>query len=427
MRSVPSDMASKLALTKQTRANAADPSASVWIGRPTTPLTADIFLEKQTVLTGATITDTSVAVCHPRRGAVNTKISIAYISSGLAKIVETYPKAKMSNHIWFNTDFSEPATAVSIAYDGRMPKNDDGTVDFVTDETFWVFWVNGGVLYARKFGTTTTIVLAESNCTDVSAIRAMWSEAGSFDFGLVVFFLLNGTIYYRQFINDEWMDAEVVTFGPPSTTWTSITAFRTWDYRIGVQGKTSDNKLYEMFTQFMGIGKQTTEHIALTKIQTSSDIIGVDYHDGKLDEHVALIGIQSDAPYGGLYSTAIPQLVKAFNMDDGEGDWGKKLTMVFDSEVNGIEAAMQTPTFNIVDAWGIVYSPAAIETVDGRNLVLTFIDFNNARGACTARYIPGTVHNMNGDIMMATSVVFTPLHLVPSEIPLPEVEAMWNE
>jgi hypothetical protein len=87
VRSIPSDIASKLTMLKQTRANSADPSASIWIGRPTTPLTTDVFLEKQAVLTGASITDTSVAVCHPRQGAVNTKTHIAYISEGVAHAI----------------------------------------------------------------------------------------------------------------------------------------------------------------------------------------------------------------------------------------------------------------------------------------------------------------------------------------------------
>ena len=109
MRSIPSDIASKLAMTKQTKANSADPSASIWIGRPTTPLTTDVFLEKQTVLTGASITDTSVAVCHPRQGAANTKINIAYIASGVAHVVTAATKTKVSNHIWVDSGFSEAA------------------------------------------------------------------------------------------------------------------------------------------------------------------------------------------------------------------------------------------------------------------------------------------------------------------------------
>ena len=194
MRSVPSDIASKLAMKKQTAANGADPSASIWIGRPTTPLTTDVFLEKQAVLTGASITDTSVAVCHPRQGAANTKINIGYIDAGVAKVVTAAAKTKMSSHAWINTGFSEPATAISVAYDGTMPKDDRGNVEFVTESQPWVFWVYNGAMYARKLGSSTTITLAQANCTDVSAIRAMWSEVGGFDFGLIAFFLLNGTI-----------------------------------------------------------------------------------------------------------------------------------------------------------------------------------------------------------------------------------------
>jgi hypothetical protein len=161
-------------------------------------LTTDVFLEKQAVLTGASITDTSVAVCHPRQGAANTKINIGYIDGGVAKVVTAAVKTKMSNHIWIDSGFSENASAISVAYDGTMPKDDLGNVEFVTESQPWVFWADNGALYARKLGSLSTTTLSESTCTDVSAVRAMWSEIGDFDIGLVVFFILSGSIYYRQ-------------------------------------------------------------------------------------------------------------------------------------------------------------------------------------------------------------------------------------
>lgn len=430
MRSVPSDIASRLAMKKQTLANAADLYASIWIGRPTTPLTTETFLERQTVLTGTSVTDTSIAVCHPRKGGVNTKISIAYIDGGVCKVVTALSKTKMSSHVWVDEGFEEDATAVSIAYDGTMPKDNTSLVEFVTEAYPWVFWAdNSGALYGTKLEDYDPVTLAVANCTDVSAIRAMWSSVGGFDFGLVVFFILSGSLYYRQLINGEWMDAELVSFGPSGVTWTEVAAFRTWDYRVGVQLKDSTGDIYELFTQFMGIGKQNVDHISLTGVEATGEMTKVSYYDAKnQDEHIEVASVEPTAPYGGLYSISLPTLVSAHNENDGNGDWGKKAIFVFNSEVNGVEAAAQFSCFKITDSRGTAFSPSSVTVgSDGKIVTLIFADFNNARGECAASYTPGTVTSMYGDTMTATSVAFTPTNLVPTELPLPEVEMIWNE
>lgn len=428
MRSIPSDIASKLAMTKQTKANSADPSASIWIGRPTTPLTTDVFLEKQAVLTGASITDTSVAVCHPRQGAANTKINIGYIDAGVAKVVTAAVKTKMSNHIWVNSGFAENASAISVAYDGTMPKDDRGNIEFVTESQPWVFWVYNGAMCARKLGSSTTVTLAESNCTDVSAIRAMWSEVGGFDFGLIVFFLLNGTIYYRQLIDGEWTDAETVTFGPSGVTWVSIAAFRTWDYRVGVQGKTSTGDLYELFTQFMGVGKQTVEHIEIKDIKAEGNLDEIDYHDTTENEHIEISDIASD----GLLQWGLPVYgVAAENIDDGEGNFGLCVRVTLDHPCNAASAAANASAFLLQDENSTPFAPAGISVSgDGMTITASFTDFNLAVGDLTVGYTPGTISSppVNPDALMAAwSVTFTPTSLEPPDVGPPEVEEVWNE
>ena len=435
MRSVPSNIAGKLSNKKQTKANSADPSASIWIGRPTTPLTDDTFLERQTVLTTVSVTDSAVAVCHPRRGGDNTKIHIAYVDGGVAKVVYAAAKAKTSAHVWVNTDFAEPASAVSIAYDGTMPKGTLGRVEFVTEDQPWVFWVNVGAMYCRKLGTSQTITLAEQNCTDVSAIRAMWSEVGSFDFGLVVFFLLTGTLYYRQLLDGEWKDAEVVSSGPAGVTWTEIAAFRTWDYRVGVQAKTSTGDIYELFTQFMGIGKQNVEHINVADISAESETTEITYHNTKETENVEVSDISSVAPYGGLYSVDTPVSVDAYNIPteievEGEivEDWGRAAIIRFNVHLVASDVASNSSRFALKDSNNVSFSAtSATLDADGKTVTLTFTDFNAAAGECQIGYTPGTAYSMASVAIPSTSFSFTPINLNAPDEPAPEVEAIWNE
>ena len=420
MRSVPSDIASKLAMKKQTAANGADPSASIWIGRPTTALTTDVFLEKQTVLTATSITDSAVAVCHPRQGAVNTKINIAYIASGVAHVITAATKTKISNHIWIDSGFEVDASAICIAYDGTMPKNDQGKVEFVTESQPYIFWVNGGALYVQKLGLLGVVTLAETNCTDVSAIRAMWSDIGGFDFGLIVFFLLEGTIYYRQLIDGNWTEAETVLFGPSGVTWTEISAFRTWDYRVGVQAKTSDGVVYELFTQFQGIGKTSSDRLEVTDITAEGDITHIDYSNTQTEENIELSNVVG---LGDLLSTISAVCLSCINVDDGAGNWGVKIVATFDKRLSSLSSG-----FFVRDANSNTYAATASVIADsGRTITFTVADFNAAEGqTCEFCYTPGTTVS-EATMLAAIEFEFVPTNLDAPVADPPVYKEVWNE
>lgn len=425
MRSVPSYISERLKRNIQTRANDSAPSSSLWVGRPTTVMVDDTFLERQTVL-AANAKDVSIAVCHPKANSANTHIYMAYISDGVAKVVMAAHKYKMSDHFWRDTGFSEEATAVSIAYNGTMPKAIIGDVEFVTEDQPWVFWVSGGALYGRRLGGE-TVLLAETNCTDVSAIRAMWSSSGGFDFGLIVFFILDGVLYYRQLIDGTWMDAEVVSFGPEGVVWCQVAAFRTWDYRVGVQVKSTGDVYHELFTQFMGIGKQNTEHVEITNINAESDLIGVTYHNMQTMEHVEIGEITAGAPYGGLYSTAVPTILSVRNIDDGYGNWGKKIVVSYDIHLDASSIASNYAAFTVVDSDGTVCMPrSAVVDETGLNIILTFTNFNSADGECTLVYTPGNAVSMANTSLAATEFAFTPIGLVDPGYDEPVPVRVWN-
>lgn len=426
MRGMSSTMKRKVASRIQAGENGM--SASLWVGRPTTPLTDDNFLEKQTVLYSDNITKTSLAVCHPTLSRGATHIYFAYIESGEIKIIRTYYTDIMELHKWEPVEFSEWAEDVALCFDGIMPKAPNGWVEFKTEQVPWVFWVLNGMLYGRKLDDTgDPVVLAEANCSAVSAVRAMWSSQGGFDFGLVVFFLLSGQLYYRQLINGEWMDAEVVSFGPDGARWEALAAFRTWDYRVGVQLKSTDGAFYEMFTQFMGIGKQNAEHIEIRSVKATSNMIEVQYFDVQETEHIELTGISAGALYGGLYSLDMPVITSAYNVEDANGDWGTTVVVTFSNYLVADQVASNYLQFALVDSWGEAYYPntAALGS-DGKTVTLTFEDFNAAYDLCEIQYTPGTIYSMATVLMEATSLSFTPENLNPPVTPQPEVISIWN-
>ena len=420
MRNVSSYISERLKKNIQTRANNSDPSARIWVSRPSTVLTSEEFLERQTVA-NAPITDVSIAVCHPRRQRNNTDIFMAYISNGVAKVATAKHKTRMDQHEWFDTGFEEAATAVSIVFDGSMPKAKNGYVEFVTEKDPWVFWVNDTVLYGRKlYSNEDPVILAETNCTDVSAVRAMHSDVGTFDFGLVIFFILNGQLFYRQLIGGEWKDAESVSFGPSGVTWQDISAFRTWDYRIGVQAKATNGDIYELFTQFMGVGKQNVEHIKVD-VKPKVNFVTTGDEDSRSDEHIETgVSVFGARTYG---LSSVP--VSAYNVKDGAGNYGTTINVKLDYPVTKVTG--NSANFFLVDGNANSYTCTDCQVSDdGLTLILTFIDFNLAEGTTlTVDYVPGTIMSP-ATAMDAFTFTFTPTNLVAPDISIPEPIEAWN-
>lgn len=420
MRTVPRDLEPKLGSAIQTRANNSNPSVHAVISRATIPLTDENFLERQLVLESS-IEDVSIAVSHPKANAPNSQVFVGFIQNGVAKVYGAMCKLGMAYHSWVDYGFAEPAEAISVAFDGTMPKAVSGDVEFVTEEKPWVFWTHKGVMYARKLGESNTVVLAESNCEDVSAVRAMWSEVGLFDFGLCVFFILSGSIYYRQLISGEWTDGVPVTFGPSGTKWVEIAAQRTWDYRVVLQAKTSSGVIYELFTQYMGIGKQTTEHIAVKSVSADADFTKIKKRDTMNTEH---INVSAQALGSRLYAySSMP--VSAFNIADSEDNWGKFVVVQLNYPVTAVHN--NGASFSIFDSADIEYRSLAAEpSEDGLSITIEFIDINNAIGECSLRYTPGTVQSPVVP-MDSWSISFVPVNLVPVAADPPVALEVWNE
>ena len=432
MRRISASLEAKLRSTQQTRANNSDPSLDLWIGRPTTALTDDAFLERQQLPASGGITQTDVAVAHPIPGRSNTSIHVAYIQDGVAHVAAAAHKSKMSAHTWADTGFSAAADDVAISYDGSMPIAPNGRVEFKTAGQPWVFWTNNGALYARQLGMDDTVTLAEANCTAVTAVRATRSNGSRFNFGLVVFFILGGSIYYRQLIGGEWMDAELVSFGP-GKTWTDIAAGRTWDYRVALQCKASDGSIYELFTQFGGIGSRNQEHLELRNVEAAGELSEIGQTENRYEEHVEVSKIDAGALYGGLYGLGQPTILSASNLltltaVDGEEveNYGLRISVHFAEHLNPDSVEENLSAFVMRDSIGTAFTATKAETVNGLDWVFTLPDFNNAIGDCTVSYVPGTLHTMAGTTAYATAVTFAPENLMPSDVEAPKIINVYN-
>ena len=434
MRTISSSLAAKFKQPVQADSTKSAPALDLWISRPVVPLVNGYFLEQQEMGDGGEVTALDIAVCHPRHRRQSTRIYIATVENGRARVESSPFRQAMETHLWVDSGFDEPAEDVAIAFDAATKNDTRGRSEFVTAEQPWVFWVNEGALYGRELDSDITLTLAETNCTKCTAIRAAGSALGGFDYGLCLFFLLNGEIYVRQYMDGEWMDAEPVNFGP-DVVWTDIAASRSWDYRVILQAMDSNGTVYELFTQYMGVGQRSVEHIEIKNVAHKASLTEIGKLDVSNEEHIELANIDAGALYGGLYSMDLPSFRSARNVPvdamDDEGveyqDWGKVVLVSLDVHLEPTSVASNAARFVLTDNKGRTFVASSAEPInaDGLTLRLTFADINMASGTCTIAYTPGTVNTMYGLTAEAMSVTFTPENLVAPSVSVPEAMYAW--
>lgn len=424
----------------QAQATKSDPRLDAWVLRPFTAITDPLYLEIQEI--PYQISDVSgnsrnvdIAVRHSHLYRQSSEIFVAYIENGnKLKIKSTDFKESIDDHVWKIWSFSPQADDVALCFNAHTEKTLVGREEFITDRYPWVFWTYGGALYGRllsssKVDELETITLASANTHRVTAIRASKSLANAFDFGLIVFFITNGQIYYRQLIDGVWYDAELVTInGLEQITFVDITAERTWDYRIVIQAKANNGNIYEIYSQFGGIGTRASEHIDIKNLTALGTL---NYLEGKsisTAEHININNLKGSSPFGGLYQIGTAKLVNAKNVPDDVGDYGKDAVFVFDRHLNPESVTRNFAQFSIIDERGYIYTPTSATVLrDGYSLLLSFPDFNNAQSECQAAYVPGTVTTMTGEAVEKSEVKFTPVNLNPNGIEAPVPVEAWDE
>ena len=370
MRNIDTTLADRLDSSLQTFANNANPAAQMRIQRRFIPLHDEQFIERSRIVHLAGLTDSDVAVCHPKFGKEDEEIWVAYIRNDILHIKWAKNTEILSRAEWNDYSFSVSAIACSIAFDSIAKHNPQDIWEFVTDEVPWVFWVTPEGKLKAKLCTPIGQYeheLALANVTDVSAVRGPSGEWGNWNMGLTVFFVMAGGLYYRQYIDGEWCDAEVVNIsGLNNITISKIKAFNTWDHRVGVQILTSDNRLYELFSYTEGIGTRGTEHIQISDISTHIEFQSLEYLEGAEFEHIHMNDIEAgvDLIYG---LSAIP--LEVINTD------GETIQVTFDypNTAQNLVPSM----FNLVDSNGNNYICHEFD-LDGTVLTLSFDDFDLA-------------------------------------------------
>ncbi len=414
MRYIDSVLKERLEKAHQTLYENANMAMNIWISRNSTPIVNEIFWERSKICNLFPVNALSLSARRTDIRRQADRIYVAFCKNGAAYIKYSLQTSDITKITWADAGTIPDAIDISLAFDGKMVKTIKGTVEFQTDSSPWILWcTSSGELYAKVLGDDSTLsLLTNQNCTKVSAIRGMYSDIADFDQGLLVFFLLNGSLYYRTLKSGIWEDAVPVDFGP-SNTWVDLAASRTWDYRVVLQVLDSSGNVYELFTYTEGIAKQNVERINLTKIAADGEAILIKYTNSNKVENIGISDTKASAAI--VYGHS-PLPISIMNADDGYGDWGKFIVVEFDYAISYIEGSASS--FVLTDTNNATYVAQTIDLIeDGTNkrVKLGFLDFNMSyQTECTLTYTPGAIKGPAVPLA-AFSSSFTPINLVLSE------------
>lgn len=409
MRAIDPVIKSRLLLMQQTLYYNAQPSMEVLAIRPRTPIFHKRFWQESIVAADTTATCTSVAV--RKTGVQADRVFVAYISNDVLTIKSAALVFPVANMAWEIEQVIEDCTACALEFDGRFVRISPYKIEYRTEDLPWLFYITtsgalmGGVL-SEAYET-----LVGANVSSVDAIRGIHSEYDDNDLGLIIFYILNGVVYYNQRVGDEWIGQESVSIAPANAI--SVKAERSFDWRLVLQVTDNTGALYEVFSKAYVSGWTGVDSLT-AKTSLTLDVMEVIYHDAMApDETLSVLTALTVVTLWGVETL----MISAVNIDNGEGDYGYLVRITWDHDLS-VPPGNDT-AFLLTDSEDNTFGSVQVSRVAERVVEVEFQNFNNAIGACEITYTPGTLVGEAGQAITVNSVVFLPTGLVPIAVDPP--------
>ena len=327
-----------------------------------------------------------------------------------------------------------PANDIRIESDGRWVQTDIG-YRYATYEypAVTVLRNNGDLEYIDLNGVISTRIIAE-DVTYHSMVRGYNNISfEERDQGMLIAYVKDSKAYYRNLLVLD----NVVVVRPERqlledvTNVTRVNATRLNDYRLAIVVET-DSINYLMVTErnWAGIAIAPSK-LTAASIEIGANLIPVKYTHAYTQESLeaAPATLEVDLRYASTDNKFIevynePMTLIDENNEEYE-DWGKVLIFTTKHDLYNISAS----SFELEGSHGS-YFPDTIQEISPRTYKVTFEDannFNNAGDSPTLKYTQGSTVNGVGVVYDVFEKQFDAVNLVPIAIPLPEVEAIWNE
>lgn len=433
MRNVDPVLLSKLQSQEQTKANDAQPKMSVAVARARNTVMDSSYWVAETIRTGANLGDVSLA---PRRqkvtGPPNRIYEIHVVGGVVGTAIREYPDKFKDG--WQNQFTLGAGSKVAIAFDGEWHRY-RRLWRLVTHEKPWIFWVDGdGKLWAQLWDDDTTKQELATGVTYVRAIRA-WKNLNiaDKDQGIVVGYIKSdGKVYYRNYcqlldLTYTWeIERQVTEF---TGTASSLNLFITNDYRMGFTVADSLDDIYWYITDRDWAGMAIGAEYIKASVGGSIDLIEIEKISTYNTEYIqASVGgsIQHLYAMGDnsiRFMENIPITMEDENQEEYQ-NYGFRIYAKLEYDLTDFDYL----DFTLKDDNNTPFAITGVYKANKRTYVFNTADFNNAYGDLTLTFAGGgATKGEAGQNVDSFSSSFTPENLVPTFIPLPEVEVIWNE
>lgn len=437
MRYIDPVLLSKIKEQNQTLYNKSNPKMSIQVSRAKDTVMDSTYWTTEIIREKEGIGDLSVAARRLRPYGRPDRLYNIYVDNGLVRTAtREYPDYQRLK--WQNQFDIEAGTACAIAFDGYWDLYRNKW-QMVTSENPWLFWVdNTSKLWTQFWDDMATKTELATSVSKVKAIRG-WRNINMplVDQGVVAGYIkTDGKVYYRNYSYQStgeyaWEnERQIVEF---TETAVNLNLFITNDYRMGFVIEDSTGKIHLYVTERAWAGMAIApEKIMANPYSIYLDLIELDYVNGYEEIHLKAnpYSIDFDLRYAGTDNEFVeihnePITLIGENEEEYQ-DWGKVLIFKTQNKLYNLDKS----DFEITDNSNRTYNPDTIEEIDEYVYKLNFIDlnnFNNVNEVGTLKFKGLITTNGVNVLYDIFEKVFYPLNLVPTAVPIPEVEEVWNE
>ena len=254
------------------------PSPLIYITRNKTSITTQRFWEKQ-LITSTIGTRSSIALRRPEGHLTADMVFSAQVEGGQAVIRYSEPLPNMKRMEWNVLATIPDVSELSIMFDGFMELVDGKVESYTTGDYPYVIYVKSdGSLKAMNLDAENQSEITISDvAVNVASVRGLWSSASDLDDGILIFYTnTSGQLWEAQLLNGVVSYMSIISPKPAGvTSWIDVWASLTFDYRIQLQLKGDDEKVYTLLSKSRPSGFSIMEYLSLSKI-TASGFSGVE-------------------------------------------------------------------------------------------------------------------------------------------------------
>jgi len=432
VRTIPQSILDKVNKQNQTIYNNANPKMNVSIARAKTTVMDSTYWTVETIRQKAGLGDISLA---PRRfkttGRPNRIYEIHADNGIVGTAIREYPDRLKDG--WQNQFTLGAGSNVALAFNGHWERY-RALWRLVTDEKPWIIWVDGDAkLQTQLWDDVATKQELAVGVTYVRVIRG-WKNVNFVDQdqGIVAGYIKSdGSVWYRNYcdrVDDTpiWEnERQLIEFEGVAV---SLNLFITNDYRMGFIIEDNVGKVFWYITGRNWAGMATAPEYIKASVTGNIDFIEIDKITTYEREYISA-SVDGDTQF--LYAMSDNQFRSTENFDitmlDEEAvayqDWGFRITTVTEHDMTTLSYA----DFSLVDENLTGFTVTKILRISRNYYTLQTSDLNNAAGDLTLSFTTGNTKGEAEQAMDNFNIVFTPINLVPTFIPLPEVEVITNE